>query len=47
VLFGARARGDTSTSSDVDLLLVLPDAANKRQILSVNQRRSQQAAAAH
>jgi predicted nucleotidyltransferase len=32
VLFGSRARGDASASSDVDLLLVLPEAANKRQI---------------
>jgi predicted nucleotidyltransferase len=31
ILFGSQARGDTSRQSDVDLLVVLPPVANKRQ----------------
>jgi predicted nucleotidyltransferase len=30
VLFGSRARGQATASSDVDLLVVLPEVANKR-----------------
>jgi predicted nucleotidyltransferase len=30
VLFGSRARGEATASSDVDLLVVLPEVANKR-----------------
>jgi predicted nucleotidyltransferase len=30
VLFGSRARGHATASSDVDLLVVLPEVANKR-----------------
>jgi predicted nucleotidyltransferase len=31
VLFGSRARGQAKAGSDVDLLVVLPEAMNKRQ----------------
>jgi predicted nucleotidyltransferase len=29
ILFGSRARGDAKPNSDVDLLVVLPDAKNR------------------
>ena len=32
ILFGSRARGDARPDSDVDLLVVLPDAPDKRAI---------------
>ncbi len=32
ILFGSRARGESRLDSDVDLLVVLPTATNKRQI---------------
>lgn len=31
ILFGSRARGTARTTSDVDLLVVLPEVADKRQ----------------
>jgi predicted nucleotidyltransferase len=31
ILFGSHARGDATADSDVDLLVVLPEAPNKRQ----------------
>lgn len=31
ILFGSHARGDATADSDVDLLVVLPEVANKRQ----------------
>jgi predicted nucleotidyltransferase len=31
LLFGSRARGEAKASSDVDLLVVLPEVTNKRQ----------------
>jgi uncharacterized protein len=31
ILFGSRARGDAGPNSDVDLLVVLPDAKNRRE----------------
>jgi len=31
ILFGSHARGEASPESDVDLLIVLPKVANKRQ----------------
>lgn len=31
VLFGSRARGDAAESSDVDLLIVMPDGTDRRQ----------------
>lgn len=31
ILFGSQARGDAKPNSDVDLLVVLPDAKNRRQ----------------
>lgn len=32
VLFGSQARGQAGPASDVDLLVVLPEVANKRQV---------------
>jgi predicted nucleotidyltransferase len=32
ILFGSHARGDASPESDVDLLVVLPQVANKRMV---------------
>ena len=32
ILFGSHARGDASLGSDVDLLVVLPESTNKRQV---------------
>jgi predicted nucleotidyltransferase len=32
ILFGSRARGDARPDSDVDLLVVLPDAPDKRAV---------------
>lgn len=31
ILFGSHARGDATADSDVDLLVILPEAPNKRQ----------------
>lgn len=31
ILFGSHARGDATADSDIDLLVVLPEAPNKRQ----------------
>jgi uncharacterized protein len=31
ILFGSHARGDAGPESDIDLLVVLPEVANKRQ----------------
>ncbi len=31
ILFGSHARGDATSDSDIDLLVVLPEAPNKRQ----------------
>jgi predicted nucleotidyltransferase len=31
ILFGSRARGEANPGSDVDLLIVLPEAKNRRQ----------------
>jgi len=31
ILFGSQARGEATAESDVDLLVVLPDAPNKRE----------------
>ena len=32
ILFGSQTRGDDNANSDVDLLVVFPDAADKRKI---------------
>jgi predicted nucleotidyltransferase len=39
ILFGSQARGDTNTNSDVDLLVVFPEVADKRKI-AIEIRRS-------
>lgn len=32
ILFGSQARGEASTASDVDLLVVMPDETNRREV---------------
>ena len=39
ILFGSRARGDAGSGSDVDLLVVLPEVADKRKA-AVDMRRA-------
>jgi uncharacterized protein len=39
ILFGSQARGDVNSNSDVDLLIVFPEAADKRKI-AIDIRRS-------
>lgn len=39
ILFGSQARGDENSNSDVDLLIVFPEAADKRKI-AIEIRRS-------
>ncbi|MXZ46493.1 MAG: nucleotidyltransferase domain-containing protein [Chloroflexi bacterium] len=39
ILFGSRARGDAKESSDVDLLVVMPDGTDRREA-AVEMRRS-------
>ena len=39
ILFGSQARGDENINSDVDLLIVFPEAADKRKI-AIDIRRS-------
>ena len=40
VLFGSHARGDADPGSDVDLLVVLPEVADKRQVASFRWRKA-------
>ena len=39
ILFGSKARGDDNANSDVDLLVIFPNAADKRKI-AIDIRRS-------